>query len=477
MTTTALLRQNAISGAKRIVATEPLLPFLYNTRTIRREHTDALSGQESPPKYSTPKSRPGELRNRSEWTPRFRDNASGESGHRPTARKNYNSRLRPARHDNAGEVTDTSWRGTRNQYRRSVREEDIPFEHAAQETMSIRDKIQTSTMTPSEKRAFEELLSLRQRKETKDKSRHRDRDRDRDPLEEVKDKDTLNEVAYKDTLEEALTKASVRQNKNQEDKVPLPVVLKKMQENIQEDRSAAHRVLLEQAVTMDIQQVKKAFATAQTDVELWKIMHDKVLSRVASLDLETPAPKQPQNRKTQAGKPDDTKQTRWPGDIPDEQVITKNLPHHMVECARVLFMDFPASHLHTSLLPYLKSLGPTTFTLAASTKLYNYHMRSLFRAHGNLPQVVHTLEEMEKEVYEFDDKSKDLVDSILKRSRVAREETYGPGMRALWSGERFRKANRSILFWGKTIETRMQEKALREARAKEEETVQEAALY
>jgi hypothetical protein len=335
-----------------------------------------------------------------------------------------------------------------------MREDDIPFEHAAQETMSIRDKIVTSTMTPSEKRAFEGLLSLSQNKVVKDKSRHRDRP---------------------DKLEEVLTKASARHQRKLEAPTapPMPEALKKMQDKLNEDRSSAEQVLLEQAVERDLLQVKMTLATAESDVELWKMMHDVILSRLAPLDLENPVPNQPskpQKRKTGAAKEaDTTKKSQWQGNIPDDLVITQTLPQHLNECARLLFYSFPSSHLHISLLPYLKSLGPATFALAASTRLYNLHMRALFRSHTNLPQIVRTLEEMDKEVYEFDDKTRDLVTMIQKRGSLARSGTYGAGLGALWSGERFRKATRATAFWGHTIEARMQEQALREARAREEE--------
>jgi hypothetical protein len=336
-----------------------------------------------------------------------------------------------------------------------MREDDIPFEHAAQETISIRDKIITSTMTPSEKKAFEGLLSLSQNKPVKDKGRHRDRP---------------------DKQEEVLTKASARRQRTLEaapTAPPMPEALKKMQDKLNEDRSSAERVLLEQAVEQDLMQVKTILATAGSDVELWKMMHDIILSRLAPLDLENPVPKQPskpQKRKPGTAKEADatTKKSPWQGNISDDLVITQTLPQHLNECARILFYDFPASHLHISLLPYLKSLGPATFALAASTRLYNLHMRALFRSHTNLLQIVRTLEEMDKEVYEFDDKTRDLVTMIQKRGSLARAGTYGAGLGALWSGERFRKATRATAFWGHTIEARMQEQALREARANEE---------
>jgi hypothetical protein len=308
--------------------------------------------------------------------------------------------------------------------------------------MSIRDKISTSTMTPLEKKAFENLLSLSPETAPKNKGRHRDR--------------------IEDVLKEA-AKSRAKQAARDE---PMPEMLKNMQDKMKDDSGAAQKVLLKQAVELDLQQVKKAFETAETDVELWKILHEQVLSRVTKLRLEEPASTRPtKNRKAKAEKETTPK---WPGDVSDELVITRTLPQHLVECQRQLFTTFTSSQLHLSLLPYLKSLGPTTYALATSTKLYNQHMRSLIKQ-GNLSQIVHVLEEMDKEVYEFDDKTKDLLVSVRDRGYLIRGGGNGDGLRALAGGERYRKAMRQAMFWSHNIEARMQEQALREAKLKDED--------
>lgn len=468
MATTALLRPNAVTTVRRIASKEPLLPFLYNTRTIRSEHTDALTDLENSPDHRQSRPAGGQRERHRGYKYRFQDDVplnyqkrewrsdgAKKKSVREGDRGEGHSGLsrRPLEGDRGGGQSELS--------RRPLREEHIPFEHAAQETMSVRDKIVTSTMTPAEKKAFEGLLSLSKNKNVTVGPR-------RDRLADALDK------AAKDRKKKPKSK-----KQEPSDGVKMPEVLQKMQKDMEADGGAAQRVLLEQAVEQDLEQVKKAFATAETDVELWKMLHDKVLSRVYPLGLDNPAPKRSpkqHKRKTNADKeaekestPTATASPQWPGNMPDKLVITRTLPEHVAECGRLLFFNFPSSHLHSSLLPYLKSLGPATFALAASTKLYNQHMRSLFRTHHNLPQIVRTLDEMDKEVYEFDDKSKDFVDSIGQRSDKARTGTYGPGVRALWRGERFRRGAKAISFWSTAIEKRLQEKALREARAQEAE--------
>lgn len=441
MPTTLLLRRNAASGVKRITSQEPLLPFLYNTRTIRTQHTDALSELENTPSEQEAKPRSHDGDGGTRTGPRIRIDR-GEYLER--ARRTQGKRTRREHSGEEGDGLDSLFGDPSHSSRRSAREEHIPFEHAAQETMSIRDRISSSTMTPMEKKAFENLLSLSPQKAPKDKSRHRDR------------------------IDDVLNQAKKsREKQAARDETPMPQMLKAMQEKMKDDRSAAQKVLLEQAVELDLQQVKKAFETAETDVELWKILHEAVLSRVTQLRLEEPAPTHKQkNRKSRSDK-EATQKSQWPGNVSDELVITRTLPQHLVECQRQLFATFPSSQLHLSLLPYIKTLGPTTYALATSTKLYNQHMRSLFRTQSNLPQIVHTLEEMDKEVYEYDDKTKDLMDLIKKRGSQARSGVYGAGNLAIWNGERFRKTTRAITYWSRSIEERMQEQALRDAKLKE----------
>lgn len=453
MPASAALRQNALSGIKRFASAEPLLPFLYNTQTIRCQHKDALSDFADSLDYKPQAPRRRQADGERKPSPRFRGRREGAGHYERRAHTPESGFKRHADSDAVDSVQPSS-ETSRDQYRRPHREEHVPFEHAEQETTSIRERIAGSTMTPSEKKAFQELLSLPQRKGSVERKGRRNK---------------LDDVISKVALQ--------RRQRDLSFSKPMPAVLKKMQDHLKEDRNAAQRVLLDQAVEMDIKQVKEAFAAAQTDVELWEMLHEKVISRVKSLGLDQPlqqsSKQQKRNTKVEEVAPTPS---QWPGNTPDQLVIAETLPKHVVECQRLLIYDFPATHLGVSLLPYLKSLGPTTFALAASTRLYNNHMRAL-RAGGNLPSIMHTLEEMDKEVFEFNDKTHDLVSWITKRSFPARNGTYGVGVAALWNGERYRKAVNATARWNKIIAERMQEKALRQARSKEVEEGKQVAVY
>ncbi|KAM0720957.1 hypothetical protein Q7P37_003242 [Cladosporium fusiforme] len=437
------IRHNAVSGLRRFASAEPLLPFLYNTRTIRTQYTDALSDLEAQEK--------GRSR---------RDGRTGERN--PHSRRSYQGRrtvrdwdVKKPNFDQSGAQHDeaVSSDGPGYEHQRHMRLEHVPFEHAAQMTESVGEGIRTSTMTPAEKKAFEELLSLQHKK---------------DPFggDELPDE-------LPDKLHGVLAEA-VRGRQNSEAR-DLPGELEDMKNTMSEED--AHTLLLNQATRMDNEQVDKAFAEAQTDVELWKTLHDKVLSRVAALNLDGPPAALPSShkRKTKASQgpkaPADSATSPWKGGITDEAVITRGIARHLVYFQKALLYSFPASQLSVSLLPYLKTLGPTTFALAVGSTLYNFHIRALWRLNADLPSIVNTLDEMEKQVIDLNERTSITLDIVIKKARTARAGVYGPGMEAVWSGERFRKMRMSFAFWRKQAEARMQEKALKEARDKEDNPV------
>lgn len=389
MTVSSQIRHNAISGLRRIASSEPLLPFLYNTRTIRTQHTDALSDFEERPQ------RPA----------RGRDVAY--------KRLNFNHRDR-----------DGPSERPRYQNRHYARPEHVPFEDATQEKESVRENMNTSTMTPSEKKAFEGLLGMRSQKGTQS-------DRFNVP-------DNLREMFSPDELKD------VERTIQQED---------------------AHTIALNKAVETDMSRVNTAFEKAQTDVELWQVMHQEVLSRILALDLDGSSTEQGSPPKR---KPKGAKIPKWQGGVTDETVITKNAPGHLVRFSVMLRDAFPASQLNVSLVPYLKSLGPATFAFLGTTALYNLHMRALMRQTCDISSVLSTLQEMDKQVYDLDHKSASMVAKFLKTSRAARRGELGPGREGLWDSERFVKCVNGAFYWSTRVENLMQERALRESREKED---------
>lgn len=444
------VRQNALSGIKRAASTEPLLPFLYNTRTIRTQYTDALSDFENEQ----------ELKARQNSRRHGRDTSFRRSDRRERPNNTVFRKLDLGNNGHESYANEQS-EEPQDRPRRHQRVDHIPFEEPAQETNSIRAQLEGSTMTPSERKAFEELLSM--------------------PKKVENNKRVGGEPVPGESTDDIMSKLQAERVAKRRPAYRMPEELQRMIREHHPDEGAEPGAKLAAAMTVDKQQLEKAFEEAQTDVELWKVLHDKVFSRVLALNLDAPpAPVESKKKKNRKSKKEEAPKEAvivnenvptWDEGITDEMVITQNFPRHLVAFQKYCRTVFPSSQLPLALLPYLKTLGPATYALGAGTSLYNQHMRSLYAHDLDLPSVLNTLEDMDKDVFEHDHRSLRLLEIILKKSRSARLGFYGPGLAALWDGERFRKARGSAIQWSETINERMKELALAEARAKEESPV------
>ncbi|OQO11491.1 hypothetical protein B0A48_03218 [Cryoendolithus antarcticus] len=240
----------------------------------------------------------------------------------------------------------------------------------------------------------------------------------------------------------------------------------------------------------EIKTVNSLMADAQTDADLWRILQEQVTSRVLALQLDTPQksaedlekartpPKKAKGKKSKilpvpavatpvepATAP--TKDTSAPS-AQDSHLLTQTFPIHLLNFTKHCASSFPGSSLPSSLLPYIKSLGPTTFAMAATTSLYNHHMSQLYYQYLDVPSIVATIEEMDQQVYEFDTATYNLLGKILHRASEARLGHLGPGTQALWDSERMRSALRGIAEWKTKVLAQMETRALQDVRSRAE---------
>lgn len=201
-----------------------------------------------------------------------------------------------------------------------------------------------------------------------------------------------------------------------------------------------------EASSKELDSIKSEMDNAQTDTALWAVLQDRVFKTIRQL----PESSNP----TQSGH--------------DFQILTQILPQSLLHFMKSIRSSFPGSSLGLVLLPTLKKLGPSAFALGASTELFNEHMWLLYQHYADLDGVAETLSEMDKNVYEFDAGTKDLINTILKDGHRARVNAYGPGMQALWSTDRKTRGLEKLRRWDGIVEERLKAAALRAAR--EEET-------
>lgn len=425
-------RHRAVSQA---LEQTTFLPFLYHTRTIARLYAtrhdiidEALESSDTP-----------------------------DEAHRESTRLRQQSRQRQSNGAPFREFGD-----------------HVPFEGSMRQNAHA--DFEGSTITPSERRAFEKLFKLRDGKDGRTKEEATVADQ----------KPVKSKLQKLDDIMDAAGKEAGGEFDGAHSKFPQPLqrMAREAQEQRKRDSKPSQSDAIAAAAKKDLSHVSKQVGKAKTDVELWNTLQKHVFKRVLALDLDgTPRKKSRRARKDQSLEEEEadtstdplvtptndpkTKNPQPP--ITDLSILTLTLPHHLTRAHRTLTISFPSSPLPLTLLPYLRTLGPTAFALGTSTQLYNMHMRTLYRTSLDLDGVVDTLAEMDAQVYEYDEFTEALIARILSHARDGTEGRWGEGVRALWEGEGMRRRVGRVFSWGKRVRGRREEEALRRANAQEEE--------
>lgn len=248
--------------------------------------------------------------------------------------------------------------------------------------------------------------------------------------------------------------------------------------------------------------VKRAMNAAQTDVEVWNILHERVLNRVAELDLDglqqeqqqqqqqpTPEPVEQPNTKrrgtkpkslvtyTHAIKPAGNERT-WTikRDAPKNvnttrttEIITSTLPEHLLNTMSVLETSFPLSALPLTIIPTLKRLGPGATALGLTTALYNKHLRLVWKRYRDYGGINSILAEMDREVYELGGGTLNLLGEILNETAEEARGFSGRSLQVLANSDRTRRSIDELQKWYDKVKIRIENVALKAAREKDDE--------
>nr|OQO28196.1 hypothetical protein B0A51_03984 [Rachicladosporium sp. CCFEE 5018] len=339
--------------------------------------------------------------------------------------------------------------------RPAPRTEHVPFEGAAAKSAVVDSALSDgSTVTPSERRAFESLLALRR-----------------------------DGIAQEDSKVVKTRHGQIKRASDHEVHDAQSVEAQGRDSEVKE----AARPSLDARSAAEIKTVDSLMADTQTDADIWRVLHERVISRVLALQLDTSEEptedldkartptKKAKGKKsktltvTAAATPAEpattpSKATPVPS-AQDLHLLTQTFPIHLLNFTKRCASSFPGSSLPSNLLPYIKSLGPTTFTMAATTSLYNHHLSQLYYQHLDLPSIIATLEEMDQQVYDFDTATYNLLGKILHRANEARLGHLGPGTQAIWGSERMRSALKGIAEWKAKVLVQMEARALQVARS------------
>ncbi|KJX98607.1 hypothetical protein TI39_contig402g00020 [Zymoseptoria brevis] len=193
---------------------------------------------------------------------------------------------------------------------------------------------------------------------------------------------------------------------------------------------------------------RKLMDTARTEAALWDVLQTKVFQKVESLQLES--------RHKPSG-----------GMIRDLNVLTATLPTLLLHFMTLIETSFPRSSLGVMLLPALEKRGPSAFALGATTGLFNHHMSFLYKQYSDLDAIVEILAQMDKNVYNFNSDTRELLAMIFDDADAASSGQAGPALEALWSTDRRQRALTKLRAWDKVVVQRLHADAIRLANEKQ----------
>ncbi|KXL44883.1 hypothetical protein M433DRAFT_159728 [Acidomyces richmondensis BFW] len=421
-TSTAWLRDNIYWAGTR-------LPLLYRT-SLARPYTQ-ISHDDTITHNQNEDSENYQSRSAQSWN-------SEDVGHHPSSDEKQQSIARPRK----------QWDRPRSKY--------IPFQRSEDEI-----DLETSTITPREKAAFKKLFKLSGRTTSSQEKQ--------DDRAIMKGKRYNRELDIDALLDNAVQR--IRRPSAQ-----FPKALQPMAEEARNRRRAEAEAnkdaFQHDQIQQELERVHKMMDGATTDVMLWNVLKLNVFNRVVALHLDPPTT--PEHKAALSAWKSMQAKTKNPAP-PDIQVMTANFPLHLLHFMNLIRTKYPSSMLGLTLLPDLKRLGPSAFALGATTALYNAHMRALYDKYPNeLHNITDVLMEMDREVYEFNEETENLlIEILLDAQRFCRGER-GPALKALWTMDRMKRALKNIIEWRELVEDRRQGAALKAAR--EEETLREVVL-
>jgi hypothetical protein len=248
------------------------------------------------------------------------------------------------------------------------------------------------------------------------------------------------------------------------------------EETAKEEEEALDNDQLEELRKPIREGVEAKMRAAETDFALWDVMEEEVFPLIAKLGLggaekEKPATKRgkkpPKTLKTKSSKStlpsEDNHSSQFQPILHEGQVISPLAfygplyPSYLLLGLRLLDRSFVRpSPLTLSILPKIKSLGLISHVLGATTQLYNELLIIHWYRLDDFRGVLNLLSEMEQFGLNFNRETLDIIDDITRmQGRILRGDR-GPTLKALWSLAEF--APGKFGYWQKKITKMLNEK-------------------
>ncbi|ORX92624.1 hypothetical protein BCR34DRAFT_580967 [Clohesyomyces aquaticus] len=433
----ALARRQFSATAK-----SPLLPFLYQTATIRQ------------------------------WARKLES--------RLTAPRRYAS---------------SNYGGNRNG--RNARWHDVPFETPDSLPLSIDSTVPASrktTMTSTERAAFKRLYKEVQKEGEDEDLPFEQEEHDRIFDEYADGEEDDSSAADLDSVFDAVLSGlpnPAGSGRGRKPKETLETLAKSiLKPEVDEIKTKSRERAIEQAGRMreirnrEKERVWVMLDEAKTDREIWEVLQWEVFDKMRMLNLDGVDNELSRKKSRQALR----KQRRAAESIPldisdflqdspvlgthavtdptapleekqkeeiDPRILFPNYPSLLVHAVSLLRVRFPQSQSPLSILPMLKSLGRSSYALAATTSLYNHLIRAVWVQHASYTYIDELLTDMDNGGIEFDSKTLELLDTILVEYEKAAKGRFGRLVKEVWSLEHMAEGARKLQGWREIARQRL----------------------
>ena len=230
----------------------------------------------------------------------------------------------------------------------------------------------------------------------------------------------------------------------------------------------------EEGQSKELNRVMDLIQGAQTDRQLWDILHQEVFSMVKRLDEHGDNAKDAKAKPRKGRRKSAARIKSSPQPTPSTDVVSAlaiigpTYPHLLLLAMRFFRYEFQLPSACLALFAHVKALGPISYVLGATTALYNEMIGLRWRSYGDFYAVDELLTEMERGGVEFDEETLLLLQGIWKeRSRASRGE-LGPVMKGLWDLEGLRQGLRRVGGWKDVVADRLIEEAIMAEESKEQ---------
>lgn len=188
--------------------------------------------------------------------------------------------------------------------------------------------------------------------------------------------------------------------------------------------------------------IERMLQSAETDFEVWQVLEKEVFSLVhelnARIEETEKSKKKRKGRKSTnySSSGEEEALSTTPASLPPTvllSILQTEYPQYLVNASRLLRKSFPSSPYALNILPAVRRLGPVSYVLGASTALFNETLLLLWNQASNLHGMADLLDEMDKQGVESNEVTIQLLKGV-KRVRDRELKRGNGAWRSMWWG-------------------------------------------